>query len=111
MVMDLRSKYNGLLEVMRLGFKQDNGEELTWKSSEFVDRIQALMKQFIIHGVPDENDFGMILGKEWNWEHYEKVLEELCEIGAINEFSLPIIEECEAVSKELEMIAEDKFYV
>lgn len=112
-MIDLRRKYEGLLEVMREGFTQKDGSQLTWKSPEFVDRIEALVKQFVVHGVPDpdEDDFDMILGKEWDREHYEKVLNKFFELGAINEYDLPLVEECETVGLEVKMIQEDRFYV
>ncbi|MPN08170.1 hypothetical protein SDC9_155450 [bioreactor metagenome] len=62
-------------------------------------------------GVPDEDDYEQILGDEWTWEHLDKVLQELFELGAINEFDVPVIEECELIKQELQMIQEDNFYV
>lgn len=106
-MVDLRSKYDGLLEIMREGF----GEDLTWKSDSFTLRLQCLLSQFVVFGVPDEDDYEQILGDEWTWEHLDKVLQELFELGAINEFDVPVIEECEVIKQELQMIQEDNFYV
>lgn len=110
-MLDLRNKYDGLLEVMREGFKQEDGSELTFQSEEFAGRLTGLMCLFMTYGVTGEGDFKEILGDDWTWEHYHKVLAKLQELGVVDEFDMAISPECERVIEELKLLTEDKFYV
>lgn len=107
---DLRSKYDDLLEVMRLGFKDDEGKVLTFYSEDFYGRIQGLMCLFNQFGTQGKDDFDRVL-PDWTWNHYIKVLEELQALGVLDNKWQVIPEACEEVSEELQKIAEDNFYV
>lgn len=103
---DLRSRYDNLLEVMKERYTAEDGSELTVKDDEFAGRIIGLMCLFTQFGVTDKDHFADILGDDWTWEHYQKVLAELQKLGAVDQFGLAISPECERVAVEIREIAE-----
>lgn len=108
---DLRVKYANLLKLMKERYTNDDGSELTFESKNFAGRITGLMCLFMQYGVTDKEHFDPILGDDWTWEHYQKVLEELKVLGAVDEFGLAISPQCERVGNEMNMLFEGKFTV
>lgn len=107
-MIDLRSKYDDLLEIMSFEY----GEDLTFCDKDFAERIQRLMYIFIsCRAINDRTSFDIMLKPDnWKWHHYIKVLEELQAIGAVDENWTAIVPECQLVKEEIQRITEDDFY-
>ncbi|GAB6153723.1 hypothetical protein JCM17380_24730 [Desulfosporosinus burensis] len=107
---DLRSRYNGLLAVMREGYTAEDGSELTFTTEEFTGRIIGLMCLFYEDGVVGLENFSDIAW-DWKWDHYSKVLAELVQLGVLDEDGNLDPAECHQVKIEMESIQEGEYFV
>lgn len=91
---------------MREGYKAADGSELTWSSDEFAGRLQALLCLFANYGVIEKKNFKKILGEDWKWDHYCKVVKELQSVGAVDQFWMvtPFVQN---VLSDIQKLAED----
>ena len=108
---DLRTKYVKLLDIMREGYKTDEGKELTFCTEEFTGRITGLMCLFLTEGVIGKDSFDTYLGADWEWEHYSKVLAELRNFGIANADGTVCWNECHQIKIEMESIQDEEYYV